>query len=88
LPALATDGRYHIRVLTRDGGSSAALGLASSPHVTVMEGNPLNEQTLRKAFEGVDAAFVDTNGFAIGEKAELFWGVRIYVWQIFITSGD
>ena len=33
---------------------------------------------MRRAFDGVTAAFVNTNGFAIGEKAELYWGIRIF----------
>jgi hypothetical protein len=30
-------------------------------------------------------AFVNTNGFAIGEKAEIYWGMRIY--EIAVESG-
>jgi hypothetical protein len=43
-----------------------------------MEGDCYNEDVLKSAFEGVDKCFVNTNGFAIGEKNEIYWGIRIY----------
>jgi hypothetical protein len=46
--------------------------------VTIFEGDAYDEATLRKAFIGIDYAFVNTNGFAIGEKAEIYWGIRLY----------
>ena len=78
LQELAADGRYKVIILTRSGQSDPAMELASLPKVAVMEGDAFDEPTLVKAFKGVDAAFVNTNGFAIGEKAEIYWGIRIY----------
>jgi hypothetical protein len=37
-----------------------------------------DEAILRKAFLGIEYVFANTNGFAIGEKAEDFWGMRLY----------
>jgi hypothetical protein len=64
--------------LTRNGTSSAAVELGSSTNVTILEGNPLDESTLWNAFKGINAAFVNTTGFAIGEKSEIYWGIRVY----------
>lgn len=52
--------------------------MASIPGVTLVKGDAYNEDSLRKAFEGVDLVFANTNGFAIGEKAEIYWGIRLY----------
>ena len=44
----------------------------------IFEGDTYEERTLRKAFKDVDYVFANTNGFAIGEKAEIYWGIRLY----------
>lgn len=46
--------------------------------VTVIQGDAYKEQDLRNALKGVDYLFANTNGFAIGEKAEIYWGLRLY----------
>lgn len=76
--ALASGGNYNIRVLTRSSLSKEAKELANLPEVTIFEGNTYDEPTLRQAFEGIDCVFANTNGFAIGEKAEIYWGIRLY----------
>jgi uncharacterized protein YbjT (DUF2867 family) len=76
--ALAADSKYAVRVITRNAFSQESKALASIPNVTVFEGNSYLETDLRKAFEGVDYVFANTNGFAIGEKAEIYWGIRLY----------
>ncbi|KAG7404028.1 NmrA-like family domain-containing protein 1 [Fusarium oxysporum f. sp. rapae] len=76
--ALSDDSAYEIRVLTRSATSPAAAELAALPDVTIMEGNPYEETTLQHAFDAVDLAWVNTNGFAIGEKNEIYWGIRMY----------
>ncbi|KFY13482.1 hypothetical protein V492_03242 [Pseudogymnoascus sp. VKM F-4246] len=76
--AFASDSKYHVRVITRDASSSSAAELASIPGVEIFEGDSYNQSSLCKAFAGMDYAFVNTNGFAIGEKAEIYWGIRMY----------
>ncbi|RDW69534.1 hypothetical protein BP6252_08554 [Coleophoma cylindrospora] len=76
--ALTADAKYNVHVLTRTANSSAAQELAALPGVTIIEGNPYDEETLARVFQGIDLAFVNINGFAIGEKAEVYWGIRIY----------
>ncbi|KAJ8103356.1 hypothetical protein POJ06DRAFT_219618 [Lipomyces tetrasporus] len=76
--ALAQDGKYEVRAITRSTASNEAKALAKLPNVTLFQGNPYNEVDLQKAFKGVRLAFANTNGFAIGEKAEIYWGIRMY----------
>jgi hypothetical protein len=65
-------------VLTRSAASAAAVELAALPGVTIIEGNAHDEATLYRVFTGVDYAWVNTNGFAIGEKNEIYWGIRMF----------
>ena len=76
--AMVADGKYTARVITRDSTSKESQELAKLHGVTIVEGNAYYEPDLRKNFEGVDYVFANTNGFAIGEKAEVYWGIRLY----------
>jgi nucleoside-diphosphate-sugar epimerase len=76
--ALASDGAYSVRVISRSASSKESLALASIAGVTIFQGDTYDEPTLRKAFEGVEYVFANTNAFAIGEKAEIYWGIRMY----------
>jgi uncharacterized protein YbjT (DUF2867 family) len=78
LSALARDAKYSVRVLTRHASSPEAAKLAELPGVTIFEGDAYTEADLIKAFDGVQYVFANTNGFAIGEKAEIYWGIRLY----------
>ena len=78
LPALVEDSKYNVNVLTRSAASISAIELAALPGVTIIEGNPYDEATLQRVFKGIDYAWVNTNGFAIGEKNEIYWGIRMF----------
>lgn len=69
---------FSVKILSRNAKSDESVSLAAIPRITVVEGDTYDEDNLVAAFEGVYAVFVNTNGFAIGEKAEIFWGIRIY----------
>jgi hypothetical protein len=75
---LASKGKYNIRIQTRDPHHARSLALASLPNTTLIPGRADNEADLRRAFDGATHAFINTNGFAIGEKSETYWGMRIY----------
>lgn len=75
---LVKDKKYTARVLTRNPNSRRAQDLAKLGNVEFITGDMTNEDDLVRAFEGVGLAFVNTDGFALGEQAELFWGMRIY----------
>ena len=76
--ALTADGKYAAKVLTRNLSSRDAKEIAKLPGVTVAEGDAYNEKDLIKALNGVDYLWANTNGFAIGEKAEIYWGIRLF----------
>nr|UWK20041.1 NmrA family protein [Trichoderma gamsii] len=76
--ALASDSKYAVRVITRSASSAEAQELAKLPGVTIFEGDSYHEPTLREAFKGVSYVFANTNGFATGEMAEIYWGIRLY----------
>ena len=78
MQALASGSKYTVRVLSRSASSKEAKELASIPGVTIFEGDSNDEPTLREAFKDVEFVFANTNGFVIGEKAEIYWGIRLY----------
>jgi len=65
-------------VLTRSVDSERAKGIAKLPNVTLIQGSQDNQKDLHRAFSGVWGAWVNTDGFTIGEKNELFYGIRAY----------
>ncbi|KAJ5120050.1 hypothetical protein N7448_010719 [Penicillium atrosanguineum] len=75
---LAKSEAWKVRLLTRNPQAEEAASLATLPRVQIIEGDCYDENTLFSAFRGIDACFVNTNGFAIGEKSEIFWGIRMY----------
>lgn len=75
---LSAANTWNIRVLTRSAQTPHALELAALSNVKVIEGSCYDEDTLISAFEGIDLCYVNTNGFAVGEKNEIYWGIRIY----------
>ncbi|KAL7941302.1 hypothetical protein V8C42DRAFT_360927 [Trichoderma barbatum] len=75
---LAKNESFSVKILSRSAKSEENVSLVAIPRISVIEGDCYDEDTLISAFEGVHAVFVNTNGFAIGEKAEIFWGIRMY----------
>ncbi|KXG52207.1 uncharacterized protein PGRI_084910 [Penicillium griseofulvum] len=76
--ALAKSRRYSVRVLTRNQSSARAQALLQLPNVRLIQGTQDNQSDLRTAFRGVYGAWVNTDGFTLGEKNELFYGIRAY----------
>ncbi|RMD43123.1 hypothetical protein DV735_g2052, partial [Chaetothyriales sp. CBS 134920] len=76
--ALSESGRYKARVLTRNAQSERAKSLAELPNVTLIEGTQDNQKDLHRAFKGVYGAWVNLDGFVLGEKAETFYALRAY----------
>jgi len=76
--ALAADGRYSVRVLSRDPSSRRAMALKELRHVSIHEGTFADEDTLREGFRGCDGAFINIDGFNTGEKTETYWAIRSY----------
>lgn len=76
--ALSSNKRFSVRVLTRDAKSARAQELAKLANVTLVEGRQDNQEDLHRALRGVYGAWVNTDGFTLGEKNELFYGCRAY----------
>jgi uncharacterized protein YbjT (DUF2867 family) len=83
--ALVADGRYSVRMLTRDPVSRRAKSLAALGNVSVVEGSFADEAVLREGFRGCDGAFINIDGFNTGEKTETYWAIRAY--EIAIEEG-
>ncbi|KAL7929503.1 NAD(P)-binding protein [Trichoderma chlorosporum] len=81
---LAKNG-VQVRVLTRDLNSVNAKKLSAVANVTLFPGAADSVSDLKKAFHGVDYAFVNLNSWALGIKDEIFWGIRIF--EIAVQSG-
>ncbi|KAK1467543.1 NmrA family protein [Colletotrichum cuscutae] len=76
--ALAETRRYSVRILTRNVDNARAKELAALPNVTLIQGRQDSQYDLHRAFKGVYGAWVNTDGFTLGQKSELFYGIRAY----------
>lgn len=76
--ALTSDGAYKVKAMTSSRDSDNAKLLSALSNVELVVGSSTDETDLQRAFEGVDLAFVNTNGFALGEMKEIYWGIRIF----------
>ena len=75
---LVADGKYSVRVLTRDTTSWRAKALVALGNVTLVEGSFADDDVLREGFHECDGAFVNIDGFNTGEKTETYWAIRSY----------
>jgi nucleoside-diphosphate-sugar epimerase len=76
----ATD-KFKVLALTRSLTSAAARDLAGLPHVELVEMRAVvgyDLDAFSDAARRADHAFVNTDGFALGEQAETYWGVRLF----------
>ncbi|KAL7910370.1 NmrA family protein [Trichoderma velutinum] len=76
IKALAEGNDCTILGLTRSASQPNVVELAKLPNVKVVEGSWYHEPTLFKVFEEADYAYVNTNGPAIGQRNETYWGIR------------
>jgi uncharacterized protein YbjT (DUF2867 family) len=76
---------FNVRVLTRNQDSNNSKKLAAIQNVSLCTGTPDDEDSLRKAFAGIDYAFVNLNSWPLGIKNEIYWGIRVF--EIAVQSG-
>ena len=76
---LAANG-YSVKVLTRNVDHPHAKALSALENVTVLPSSPAghDEVSFLAAAKDVDYCFINTDGFAIGEIVELYWGIRFF----------
>ncbi len=78
---LSSTNQYHILALSRNTTSSHAQALATLANVELIKSNVTSGYDI-DAFSAAasrsDYVLVNTDGFAMGEKAETFWGIRLF----------
>ena len=73
---LSASGKYDVRIQTRNTKSSQAQELAVLPNVRLLAApDGYTVESLIQAFEGIELAFVNTDGFAVGEQVETYWSI-------------
>ncbi|KAJ4247513.1 hypothetical protein NW762_013190 [Fusarium torreyae] len=78
---LSSTERYHILAFTRSAASSEATSLAELPHVELVvsgSGSGYDTGAFLSAASRADSVLVNTDGFALGEQAETYWGIRLF----------
>ncbi len=69
---------YAVRVLTRNPDRARAQPELADANVELARGSFTELDQVNRALEDVWGAFVNTDGFTVGEKAETFYGLRIF----------
>ncbi|KAL4996443.1 hypothetical protein BDV10DRAFT_187098 [Aspergillus recurvatus] len=69
---------YACRILTRNPESPRAQSLLALGNTELFKGTFTNESDLRSAYKNCDGAFINIDGFTVGEKGETFWAIRAY----------
>jgi hypothetical protein len=86
---LVQDGAYRVRVLTRDSTHHRARALLKlgpdESSVELVQGSAMNEATVERLFDGAYGAYVNLDGFAMGDRREVYWGIRIF--ELAMASG-
>lgn len=77
---LASLNLYELKVLTRNTTSAQAAALSKLPNVSLVQTSPAgyDEESFVQAAANADFAFINTDGFSIGEVAEVYWGIRFF----------
>jgi uncharacterized protein YbjT (DUF2867 family) len=78
---LSTAGQYNITAFTRSATSPKAVELAALPNVKIAVSDAAtgyDTEAFVAAATGVDYVLVNTDGFALGEEAETYWGIRLF----------
>ncbi|THH29924.1 hypothetical protein EUX98_g4272 [Antrodiella citrinella] len=68
---------YRVRALTRDTGSRRAMMLASRG-VECFKGSFDDFSSVQRALQGVYGAWVNIDGFTVGEQKEIYAGMRVF----------
>jgi hypothetical protein len=78
---LSSTNQYHLLILTRNTTSDSALKLAAHPKVELVPNNTVNGYDV-ESFLSVtsksELVFINTDGFTLGELAEIYWGIRLF----------
>ncbi|KAJ9616440.1 hypothetical protein H2200_000158 [Cladophialophora chaetospira] len=78
---LSSTGAYKVLALTRSTTSAAAQEIVNLPNVELIESTATfgyDADAFYKAAQRSDYALINTDGFALGEQAETYWGIRLF----------
>ncbi|KAH0837609.1 hypothetical protein AYO21_10995 [Fonsecaea monophora] len=81
IKTLSSTNEYKILALTRSTTSPAAQAIAGLPNVELVQNNAgfgYDVDAFYQAAQRSDYAFINTDGFALGEQAETYWGIRLF----------
>ncbi len=86
---LTSTKRYKVLALTRSVTSEAAQDLSRLPNIEVVEARVgvvgYDLEAFYDAARRSDYAFVNTDGSALGEQAETYWGVTLF--EVAVRAG-
>jgi hypothetical protein len=67
-----------VRILTRNPDHPKVKAEFNHPNVELVQGSFTDLAKVERALEGVWSAYINTDGFTVGEQAETYYGLRIF----------
>jgi hypothetical protein len=78
---LSSTNQYHLLILTHNTTLGSALKLAALPNVELLANNTVNGydvESFLSAASRSEFVFINTDGFTLGEQAEIYRGIRLF----------
>ena len=69
---------YTVRILTRNPDHPKVKAEFNHPNVELVQGSFTDLARVERALKGVWGAYINTDGFTVGEQAETYYGLRIF----------
>ncbi len=69
---------YTVRILTRNPDHPTVKAEFNHPNIELVQGSFTDLAKVERALEGVWGAYINTDGFTVGEQAETYYGLRIF----------
>ena len=77
-PSDGASSLYAARILTRNPEHPKVKAEFNHPNIELMQGSFTDLARVEHALEGVWGAYINTDGFTVGEKGETYYGLRIF----------
>src|SRR4029077_18689941 len=69
---------YTVRILTRNPDHPKVKAEFNHPRIELVQGSFTDLAKVERALEGGGCAYINTDGFTVGEQAEIYYGLRIF----------
>ena len=69
---------YTVRILTRNPDHPRVKAEFNHSNIELVQGSFTDLAKVERALEGVWGAYINTDGFTVGEQAETYYGLRIF----------